>query len=1121
LDSITEWLKQFGMEQYAEVFAANDISPAASSGLTEHDLEALGVPLADRRLLQQRIAEWHQHADVHDGSRTSRRGIDSAPSDTGAERRQLTVLFCDLVGSTELYGRFDAEDMSDIYSAYRECCVNAVERCGGMVARYMGDGVLVYFGYPTASEYSAEMAVRAGLEIVEKLGPVRPKGARLEVRVGIATGLVVIGQPVGVGIAKEETVVGETLNLAARLQSVAEPGSVVISEETRRIIRSLFRCEDLGGVHLKGFPRPMPAWRVVSERSAKSRFGALHPARTRAPLVGRQADLEVLLNCWRKTVAGHGQVIQVSGEAGIGKSRLANELASIVTVEQGNRLLEIQCSPYHRSSSLFPVVRTLKRELATIVRTGCDAPAALTKLLSSLRDSAEAIPILGALLSVEIDQSGPTAALSPEALKKRTRDYLIAWLLMVARKNPVLVVVDDTHWIDPSTTDLLRHLIAQIGEHKVMLLLVSRGGFDTGTLGKSIERIELGPLPKGDVEGLIYHTAGRKLLPKEIVRQILGSTAGIPLFAEELTRTVVRSELVHDRGGHYEPGRWSPELEVPSTLQGILHFRLDQLGESRHTAQLGAVLGRSFSRNLLVTLWGGEDEHLDAHLMQLVREGVVQQSSIEDDVFTFRHALIHKAAYESLLKRKRKSYHRQAAQVLAAQPESVAYAQPELVAQHFTRADMHEHAVPLWSRAAEISLRRSANVEACAQADLGLSAIEKLGSPNRLREAELVLRSIKGTALIATRGWGVEEVGETFARAEAISEALDDTQHAPALWGLWVYHFIRGELARAQEYANRMLVIGREADNQTVLIEGCWTLGATLYWQAEVDASRQYLETAVALYDPTAHRQNAFAYGQDPGVSARAWLTFALTFCGRASEAVQCGQAALDLAKRVDHPFSTGWALAANTILRVELQDAAGTLKVGQKALRYCIEQEQAFWVAALQMCVGWAKARSGHTVEGIAMAEQGFQAYQATGAQLILSLFCVLLADCYLSAGKLEKAMAWVERGFQIAKANDEVPIVPSLLVVKGVVLAREGLLHAADAEATLRKALSLASEIGARLRQMQAAMALAQLLATRGDPEEACRTLRPVVDWFQSHGNSETAQPAAKLLQTLEKVA
>jgi class 3 adenylate cyclase/tetratricopeptide (TPR) repeat protein len=1020
------------------------------------------------------------------------------------------------VESTRIAEGVDPEDLHELYLLYRSACDACICEFEGCVLEYQGDGILACFGYPVAVENSSQRAINAALRLIRAVQNIKwSSEASISARAGIHTGIVVAGDLAGPPSRRTFTgLVGAALNVASRLQGMAKPNSVVISEEVRLLVGNQFETACIGEHHLKGLSRPIRAHEVL--RAAPSTIQAERIDRASLPpMVGRKGELSQLEQCWALAQAGQGTVACVTGDPGIGKSRLISELCIRLQADPRVKVFELQCSPYYRNSPLFPVVETLRRIFAVQDGTAADSMRALEQSLEGMPNPEEAAGLLAALLSLPGHQSPSLPKLSPEAARKRTIECVAEWLLLHAVDESVLVVINDIHWIDASTLSLVQELAGRVPQRRAMIVLSSREQDAATSLSfAGAQRIHLGPLAAREMEQLVRQIAGGKDLPRKIVTQILDGTGGIPLFGEELTKAVVQSDALAEGGNRIQLAQLRQDLAVPATLQDLLAVRLERTGPGRRVAQLASILGRKFARALLAHI--AEDEtQLSEHLDLLVREGLLERVVDERDSFVFRHALIQKAAYESLLRSTRTAYHQRVAEVLASRGDSSHAYPPELVAQHFTLGGLHNAAVPLWLEAAGRSLKRSANVEAYAQAEEGLGCIHLLAAPESLKEAELLLHTIKGTALIAMRGWSVSEVGETFTRAEAISAALHGTQHTAALWGLWVYRFMRGELGVARQYAERILRIGEQVGDSAITIEGHWTLGATLYWQPELAASREHLEEAVRMYDPALHRQNAFVYGQDPGVSARAWLTFVLTLSGRTSDAIRCGQEALELAREVDHPFSTAWALAANTLLRVELNDAEGALELGDQALRYCTEQEQAFWVAALLMAVGWAKTRSGNAVEGIAMAEQGFAAYEATGARLILSFFAAILADCHMAAGNLGGAENWLQKGFAIAEAQNEAPIVPALLLIKGTLLLRKAPEHAIEAQAAFREALARAVEQGARMRQLQAATALAHLYCMGGLRDRAREVLEPVVTWFREFGDPSAAGMAIPLLE------
>src|SRR5712692_1225953 len=776
---ITNWLRGLGLEQYASAFHDNAIDAEILRELTADDLKDLGVNLVGhRRKLLAAIAALRPDPP---GSGTPiastepvRRRQDAGIGAADAERRQLTVMFCDLVGSTELSARLDPEDLREVVAAYHRTVADVIRSFDGFVAKYMGDGVLVYFGYPRAHEDGAERAVRAGLGVVDAVGRLAVKSADLQARVGIATGLVVVGDLIGEGSAQEQSVVGETPNLAARLQALAEPGTVVIAAATRRLVGDLFEYRDLGAVEVKGITRPVSAWQVLRPSVVASRFEALRGAAL-TRLVGRDEEIDLLLRRWARAKTGDGQVVLVSGEAGIGKSRIAATLTERLDAEIAIRRRYF-CSPYHQDSALFPFVDQLGRA-AGFAR---EDPAAvkLEKLeaLVALAAPGDAdVAFLADLLSLPASERHPLPNLSPQRKKERTLEALITQLEGLARRQPVLMVFEDAHWIDPTSRELLDLIVERVRSLPVLLVVTFRPEFEPPWIGQpQVTMLALNRLDRHDRAVLLKQIAGGKALPDEVVDQIVDRTDGVPLFVEELTKSVLESGVVREESDRYVLDRVLPPFAIPTTLHASLLARLDRLASVRLVAQIGAAIGREFPYALLRAVSRLPEGELQAALARLVASELVFQRGMPPDaVYAFKHALVQDAAHDSLLRSTRQQLHAQIAEALAAHSPELMDSQPELFAQHYAEAGLIEKSVACWGKAGRRSAARSAMAEATAQFHKGLDQLALLpDTPERQRQ-ELEFRIALGGVLQAAKGFAAPETGDTFARARELWEQLD------------------------------------------------------------------------------------------------------------------------------------------------------------------------------------------------------------------------------------------------------------------------------------------------------------------------------------------------------------
>ena len=809
---IAAWLRDLGLERYIQAFEANDVDAAVLRTLSADDLKELGVAsLGHRKKLLEAIAALAPQPSAVPVADTPAPASGKPIVRQEAERRQLTVLFCDLVGSTELSGQLDPEDMGRVIRAYQQYCAEVVERWGGHVAKYMGDGVLAYFGWPQAHEDDGRAGGPGGVGAgrgVAKLEHVR-RGAALAARVGIATGLVMVGELIGEGAAQEQTVVGETPNLAARLQALAEPGSVVISQATRRLVGGLFELADLGPQRLKGFAEPLAAWRVEGEGRAEGRFEALHGEHL-TPLVGREHELGILMERWAWAKDGDGQVVLLSGEPGIGKSRLIRALRERLGDERYTALSHY-CSPHHINSALYPVIDLLGRA----ARLDRDAPAEeqLAKLEAVLARSSdrldEVVPLLAALLGVPTGERYPALSLTPEVQKRRTLEALVDQLAGLAARQPVLALYEDVHWIDPSTLELLSTVIERVRQLPVLVLITFRPEFQPPWTGHAhVTALTMGRLGRRQGADLVARVTGDKPLPAAVVEQIVAHTDGVPLFVEELTKTVLESGLLKDAGDQYELAGPLPPLAIPTTLHDSLMARLDRLAPVKEVAQIGAVIGRKFSHELLAAVSPLSAAELDTALEQLVSsELVFRRGAPPEATYTFKHALVQDAAYQSLLKSRRQRLHSEIADVLERGSLAVA---PEVLARHLTEAARTDEAVAYWHLAGRRAIELSASREAAGHYDRALALLRSLPQTPERNRTQLDLHLALGAAWIPSKGYASDEVRRAYTDAlQMCDQVCEPEQRFRALRGLCSSHYARLELRESTKLASRLLSLAR------------------------------------------------------------------------------------------------------------------------------------------------------------------------------------------------------------------------------------------------------------------------------------------------------------------------
>ena len=870
------------------------------------------------------------------------------PATPDAERRQLTVLFCDLVDSTALSGQLDPEDLREVVRAYQDTCARVSARFEGHIAQYLGDGLLVYFGYPLAHEDDAPRAVRAGLGIVEALGQLNTRllqewGVHLAVRLGIHTGLVVVGE-VGGSTRQEQLALGETPNLAARLQGIAMPNTVVISAATLHLLGGFFACESLGTPPLKGLAQPLAVYQVLYEHMARSRLEAAGSAGL-TPLVGREQEVALLRERWAQVKDGLGQVVLLSGEAGIGKSRLVQVLKEHVAAEPQAWLTPCQCSPYYQNTALYPMIDLLERVVLRFAREE-SPPHKLSKLEGFLVQYgltlAEAVPLFAALLSLPLPADYAPLTLSPEQQKQQTLQALLTILLRRAAQQPLLFVMEDLHWVDPSTLELLSLLVDQGPTAHMLVLFTFRPDFSAPWTERShLTPVTLPRLPRHHAAEMTGQVAHRKALPPEVVEQVVAKTDGVPLFVEELTKMVLESGLLQEHDERYELTGPLPPLAIPTTLHDSLMARLDRLATVKGLAQLGATLGREFSYELLHAVSPWDEETLQRGLQQLVEaEFLYQQGLPPQAMYVFKHALIQEAAYQSLLRSTRQRHHQHIAQVLEAHFPERCETQPELLAHHYTEAGLLEQAVPYWQRAGQRAVQRFAHREAIGHLTKGLDLLKALPDTPEHTYQELHLQTALGPAWMAAKGYAAPEVAQAYGRARALCRQLGETSRLfSVLRGLGAFYFVRGQYQTAREVGEELLTLAQSPPDPTRLLGAHQVLGIAAFWLGEFAAARGHLEQTIALYTPQPHRSSAARSGQDPGVLCRAYSAWALGLLGYPDQALERIHEAVSLGRALSHPHSLVFALYLVASLHQLRRDVPATHEWAEATLALAREQ--------------------------------------------------------------------------------------------------------------------------------------------------------------------------------------
>ena len=1052
-------------------------------------------------------------------ARVTERSSLSPAASSSAERRQLTVMFCDLVDSTALATMLDPEDLRDIIAEYRDSVAAVVRKYGGTISRYIGDGMLILFGHPSAHEDDAERAVRASLEIAApKNAPGAPPGFELRVRLGLATGLVIVGDLIGSEAAEAQAVLGETPNLAARLQALAEPDGVVIAEDTRRLIGGLFDYENLGAVTLKGFATPVQAWRVLHEGTAESRFEALHPA-VLAPLVGREEELARLERSWRRARVGTGQVTLLVGEAGIGKSRLVAALQERIEREP-HTYLRYFCSPRHQESALYPFTAQLQRA-AGFDRE--DTPRAkldkLRVLLSPALPSDEDVAILAELLSIPDGDLYLPVTGTPQQKKERSFAALVRQLETLAQRHPIMVVFEDMQWIDPSSRELLDQTVDRVASLPVLVLITCRPEFQSVWTGKPhVSLLVLNRLDQSAGAALIRSVAGTRTLPSEIVNEIAERTDGVPLFVEELTKAVL--ETSPEGFARAISFASLPGLAVPATLHASLMARLDRIGPiARELAQVGAAIGREFSYDLLAAIVQRCENELQAAIDRLINaELIFGRGEPPDANFLFKHALVQDAAYGTLLRSQRRELHARIASTLEERLARGIQEEPEILAHHCGHAGLIEKAVSYWQQAGERSKARSAMTEAIVQMRRALDLLSHLPDTPGRQRTETDLQLALGGALIAAKGHAAEETGRAYARARCLCESLNDTPNLlKALWGEFVHYHVRGETERSHRIAEDLLDLAGRQNDAAILVAGHRAVGDSWLHRGQLALARSHLERGLALYDPEQQRFLTALFAENARVAMLSFLSLTCGLLGFADQARVQSRDALTEARHSSHPISLAFALSVACRLHFVLDDAAMVGRRAEELVALTTEQRFAFFLAMGTAYRGWTLAEAGDAEAGVNLLRHGIEGFQASGAAWTLPFYLAQLAAAEAKAARFESGLGQLSDALALTEKLGVRWFEAELHRRRGelMLMARPG--AEVEAETEFRRAIAIARQQEAKLWELRSAVSLARLWRDQGKCDEARGLLAPVYGWFNEGFDVRDLKESKALLEYL----
>jgi class 3 adenylate cyclase/predicted ATPase len=1109
MPGITEWLSSHGLSEYADRFAKSRIDLSVLPDLTDDDLKELGIFLGDRRRILRLIAEFAPKPQ-------SPAMLESRQPEE-AERRQVTVMFADLVGSTALSTGMDPEDLRDVFAAYSTCAEETVSKFGGTVAQYMGDGILGYFGYPHAHEDDAEQAVRAGLELIAAVTELKTRVPR-QVRIGIATGVVVVGN-------LTPSIVGETPNLAARLQSLAKPNMVVISDGTRRLLGHFFELEDLGARDLKGIAAPVQVWAVLRPTSLTNRFEALHRSGM-TTLVGREEEYELLRRRWSKAKEGEGQAVLLSGEAGIGKSHLTVAFTERLRGESYIRV-RCFCSPQHTNSALHPNIGQMERAAAFARDDALQAKLdKLDTLLRQTSTSAEDAALFVAMLSLPNDGRYRVLELTPRQRRQKTMDALIGQVEVLSGSAPVLVVFEDVHWADPTSLELLGRLVSNIASHRVLLLISFRPEFEAPWIEQAhVTALALNRLAPGDVEVMIDHLIGNNPLPAAVRQDIIERTDGIPLFVEEMTKAVLET-APEDEARRTAALVPSPAMAVPASLHASLMARLDRLGGSKELAQIGAAIGREFSHELLAAVACRAEAKLEVQLDRLIRAGLLFRQGVPPDAtYLFKHALVQDAAYSLLLREPRRHLHARIAETLESKFSEIAENQPEVLARHCAEAGNIEKAAVLWGKAGQRSAQRSALVEAAEQLKRALNLIKSLPGTPALRREEIKLQVELITPFIHVRGYAAPETRDAEERALLLIEQAQALGEPPedslllfsALYGSWAANIVVFNGDAMRELAVEFLALAEKQSATGPPMIGHRLMGLSLLHTGEITGGRAHLDRAIALYDPAEHRHLAMRFGQDVGAASLCWRSLALLLLGYPQDALADAVRALKIARESRHSGTLVYVLNFSIFPHVYCGHFAAANALIDEFNILKDQIGSLFWGGWGTVQRGCVLALTGKVTEAVQNITSGIAEMRSTGTTLWMPLFLSSLALANAEAAQLDQAWANIHEAMTTLETTKENWYEAEINRAAGAIVLLGTEPDAGKAEAYFASALEVARKQKAKSWELRAAMSMARLWRDQGKREQARDLLAPVYGWFTAGFDTLDLREAKSLLDGL----
>ncbi len=1112
MNDLEAWLEKLGLGQHAQVLAENDVDFDVLSHLTDADLKELGLSLGHRRKL---LTALQDEAPKPPAPASTPAPVEA---EEDAERRQLTVMFCDLVGSTELSQKLDPEELREVLRRYHEAVARVINAHQGHVAKLLGDGVLAYFGWPHAHEDQAEMAIRAALAAAAAVGGIEGAGEPLAARAGIATGQVVIGDMMGEAVQERGAVAGETPNLAARLQGLAKPGEVVIDDATRRLTFGSFKLENGGERELKGFGAPVAVWRVTGTARSGSRFEAAHGAGLTG-FVGREHEIGLLLDRWRHARSGEGQVVLVSGEAGIGKSRILREFTGRLDGD-GCLMLRYQCSPHEVNAAFHPVIAEV--EVAAEFLPDDPPDRRLDKLERHLGatfgDPGESLPLIAALLSLPVERYTPVE-MAPQRRKQRTITLLTERIARLSREQPVVMLIEDIHWIDPSSLEWLDALVARVQDVAVLAVMTYRSEFTPQWDGHGhVTAHSLNRLGRGDGRAIAERVTGGKALPDEVLDRILEQTDGIPLFVEELTKTVLEAGFLESQADRYVLNGPLPELAIPATLHDSLMARLDRLAPVKRVIQAAACIGREFGAGILAeALPMGAAELEDALGQLLGAQLIFRRGGAEEARYIFKHALVQDAAYASLLSTTRRNLHGRLALALERSDDP----DPLALARHFSVAGTNQRAAQLYLAAGRRSLEGSALPESIGALELGLREVEAIAPSTGRDRLELDLRVALGTARMASFGWAHPSVSEALEPAFALAKAFGDRDALGSiLWGLWVHYQTRTNFPRAHEWLAELETVARESPESDLPLVYDMSAGCQYFWEADYRRALGHTDRLKTVYDPARHAGIVALTNHDPLCFSQHWAgSLADWITGFPDRSLERLEEAVSHARKMGHPFNRAFAMSAGVTSLFYRGEAQRALTFADEVER--IVEEEALGPFAQNVLVNqWRGAGTiflGRCEEGYPLVKQGNDFWNMAGGRICNAMFRSWIVLGLQGLGRIGEASAMNADNTTHCRETGDRYMEPECVRLQGALTLQAEVPDIEAAERSFHEAIAIAQVHGAKSWELRAAMSLARLLHSRDRRADAVECLEPVLNWFTGGLETEDIRRAGSLLADL----